>query len=97
MELEDWRREIDSIDARIVGLLNERAKIAQKIGVLKSAAGLPVVDTAREKDVLRRVAGCRQDFLNREAVTRIFRVVISESRIIQAETKSGVEGGKQAV
>jgi chorismate mutase len=38
MKLEDWRKEIDSIDAEIVRLVSQRAKIAQKIGVLKATA-----------------------------------------------------------
>jgi len=92
MNLKDWRKEIDSIDERIVGLLNERALIAQKIGALKASAGLPVTDTAREAEILRNAARrCGRGILKREAIIRIFRAVIRESRSVQtseAQTKA---------
>jgi monofunctional chorismate mutase len=90
MKLEDWRNEIDLIDAEIVRLVNRRAQIARKIGALKSAAGLPIVDTAREAEILRKVAAGSKGVLKTEAIVRIFRAVIGESRNIQAETKGQI-------
>ena len=97
MKLEDWRKEIDSIDAEIVRLIDKRAKIARKIGALKAAAGLPVVDAAREDEILRNVAAGNRGILKREAIIRIFRAVIGESRNIQAETQAKIAGGEQVI
>lgn len=95
MNLKDWREEIDSIDEQIVGLLEKRARIAQKIGAIKAAAGLPVIDAAREEEILRNAARRNKGVLKQEAIIRIFRAVISESRSVQtqaqAKTVSGVE------
>ncbi|MEP6900311.1 MAG: chorismate mutase [Actinomycetota bacterium] len=88
MKLEDWRKEIDSIDAEIIRLVNERAKIAQNIGVLKAAAGLPIVDARREEVILRKVAASNQGVLTNDAMVRIFRGIIRESRQIQAEKQN---------
>jgi len=97
MKLEDWRKEIDAIDARIVRLIGRRAKIAQKIGVLKAAAGLPVIDEAREDEILRNAAARGNGILKTESMIRIFRAVIRESRNIQTETPAKITGGERVL
>ncbi len=86
MKLEDWRNEIDSIDAEIVRLVNQRATVAKKIGVLKATAGLPVADADRETEVLRGVCGRSSGALTDESLVRIFRQILCESRLIQTKT-----------
>lgn len=95
MKLEDWRKEIDSIDAEIVSLVNQRAKIAQKIGVLKASAGLPIVDPTRENEILRNVVAKNKGILKNEAIAAIFRGIIRESRQIQVETQAKITNGEQ--
>ena len=95
MKLEDWRNEIDEIDAQIVRLISERAKIAQKIGTLKASAGLPIVDAGREESILRSVAAKNRGVLKNEAMIRIFRGIIRESRQIQTETQTKISNGEQ--
>jgi chorismate mutase-like protein len=95
MKLEDWRKEIDSIDARIVRLVNQRAKVVQKIGVLKATAGLPIVDSGREDAILRNVITRNQGVLTNEAIVRIFRGIICESRRIQVETQAKITNGEK--
>ena len=52
----DLRRAIDEIDRRLVALLSERARLAQRVGELKHAAEAPVYRPEREAEVLRNVA-----------------------------------------
>jgi len=85
MKLEDWRNEIDSIDTEIVRLINKRAEIAKKIGVLKLTAGLPIVDGDREEAILLDICGKNQGELTDESLIRIFRQIIRESRQIQTK------------
>ena len=84
--LEDWRREIDEIDSQIIGLLNRRARAAQSIGVIKAKAGLPIVDTEREDEVLQRVAQANEGILENETVLLIYGKILQKSRQIQIET-----------
>lgn len=86
MKLENLRKEMDEIDGEIVRLLNERAKIARKIGIIKAQAGLPIVDLEREEAIFRRV--CRENggSLEDEALVRIYRKIIGESRRVQVQT-----------
>jgi prephenate dehydrogenase len=49
------RGEIEAVDREIVMLIARRADLAREAGRVKRAAGLPVVDPAREHEVLERV------------------------------------------
>lgn len=86
MKLEEWRKEIDEIDAQIVGLINRRARVARKIGRMKASAGLPIVDLDREAAILGQVRETNEGVLEDEAVVRIFKRIITESRFVQTET-----------
>lgn len=55
-QLTESRQQIDEIDRQIVELINKRATVVEKIGRIKSAAGLPVAVPNREQQVLNHVA-----------------------------------------
>jgi chorismate mutase-like protein len=79
------RTEIDAIDGRIVQLLNDRARIAGRIGDTKQAAGLPVVEPAREQKVVEKVCGMNGGPLTNAAVQAIYEKIMLEMRQIQFE------------
>jgi chorismate mutase len=93
MGIDEWRREIDNIDREMLRLLSMRARLALKLGVLKTGAGLPLCDPDREREVLTEA--CRRNVgpLDDRAVARIFRRIIHESK--RLETTS-LDGSKQA-
>lgn len=55
MNLNDFRDRINEIDDQIIELFTERMRTAAKIAEAKAAQNLPVLDSGREKAVLRRV------------------------------------------
>lgn len=73
-ELKKLREAIDALDADLLGLINERAKIAQRIGKLKQGA---IYRPEREAQVLRRVAETNPGPLTAMAAQRIVREVMS--------------------
>ena len=81
--LEDARRRIDRIDALLVRLLNERAATALDIGAIKRAAGLPIYVPEREALVLARASGKSRGPLAADAVRRVFRAIIDETRNVE--------------
>ncbi|HEX8335526.1 MAG TPA: chorismate mutase [Pyrinomonadaceae bacterium] len=85
MTIEDWRVEIDKIDAELLRLLNARAEIAVRVGESKRVAGLSVCDRGREREVIERVRAANRGPLDDGAVERLFRAVIRESRKLQSE------------
>ena len=54
MTIEDWRAEIDAVDEELLRLLNVRATLAIRVGESKRSAGLSVLDSAREREVVER-------------------------------------------
>ena len=54
-QLETLRDRIDALDAQVVRLVNERARVAVEIGRLKHASGDTSYAPAREREVLDKV------------------------------------------
>lgn len=84
MDIEHWRKEIDEIDEELLRLLNVRARLALKVGALKRAAALPIVDPDRERLVLERLKEINSGPLDQRAVDRLFRRIIRESKRIES-------------
>ncbi|HWG49623.1 MAG TPA: chorismate mutase [Candidatus Acidoferrales bacterium] len=82
--VEQWRNEIDILDAELLRLLNERARIASELGALKLSSGLPVYDGRRERQVLARLCESNPGPLDHEGVSSIFRSIIRESRRLES-------------
>lgn len=55
-KIEQTRKEIDRIDDELVRLFAERMKAAGEVASYKAEHGLPVLNSAREREILARVA-----------------------------------------
>lgn len=78
-DLGNIRENIDSIDARIHALLNERARFAQLVGISKTATGKAVdfYRPEREAEVLRKALKRNHGPLRDEEIARLFREIMS--------------------
>ena len=92
MTIEDWRVEIDKIDGELLRLLNARAEIALRVGESKRVEGLSVCDRGREREVIERARANNRGPLDGEAVERLFRAVIRESRRLQTQPAAQPQG-----
>lgn len=81
--LTELREDIDAIDGRLVQLISQRARIAQKIGRMKNDGARAVLDTGREREVLETVRANNPGPLAGEAIDGIFREIISACRAAQ--------------
>lgn len=91
MKLEERRNEIDAIDSEILTLLNRRAAIAKEIGILKTQAGLPLVDWVRESEIIRGLTQQNEGMeLEDEAVERIYDRILTESRLLQVKASAEI-------
>ncbi|MGZ8251423.1 MAG: prephenate dehydratase [Methylophilaceae bacterium] len=81
--LKQHRDQIDAIDEQLLKLVNERAQHAREIGNLKN--GGPIYRPEREAQVLRRLLEHNGGPLSGEAVTAIFRAVMSNCRALEKE------------
>ena len=73
------RERIDGIDAQIHALINDRARLAQLVGISKSAAGKAVdfYRPEREAEVLRKALERNDGPLRDEEIARLFREIMS--------------------
>jgi chorismate mutase len=87
--LDDWRARIDTLNAQLVKLLNERARCAEQIAAFKERAGLPIFDSQREQTVLNKVTADNLGPLSDEALHRIFNCIMEEHRLLQEQRHKG--------
>jgi chorismate mutase-like protein len=89
-QLETCRQQIDSLDQKIVELIQERASVVKQVGEIKRAANLPVTVPSREKQVIAKVEDlAKAGPLPSEAVGRIYQELITEMRNWEATTSAG--------
>lgn len=86
LDIDDWRKEIDLIDERLVELLNRRSQCAIEIGRIKRRLGMQMYSPEREAEVFNHVVGLNGGPLEPDAVRRLFEMIIDESRRIERVT-----------
>jgi len=79
VDLAGIRRRIDEVDAQLHELINERARLAQKVGISKHADGHTVdfYRPEREAEVLRAALQRNKGPLRDEEILRLFREIMS--------------------
>jgi len=80
MDIADWRKKIDEIDRKLVGLLCERAHAAHAIGKLKHAAGVPIYEPDREKTVFDNARNANRGPLPDRDLLRIYERIVDVMR-----------------
>ena len=86
--LADLRADIDEVDRRIIGLIEDRIQFAREAGEVKRAAGIPITDIPREREIIekyRRTGTGRQ-----EALTRIIAMALID--LAKAEQQESPHG-----
>ena len=103
MTLEETRREIDSVDEKLVKLLAERLSLAVSARNEKKLLQKPVEDEGREKMVIMRAqALAKQNSADPNAIATIFQEIINASRTRQIQENAlslkpkALEGNKIA-
>lgn len=81
--LTDNRAKIDSLDRKIVDLLNERTSMVVEIGRAKTVLGAAVQEPRREDNVFRNVTTHNKGPVPDEALRRIYEHIMLEMRTLQ--------------
>lgn len=84
--MDQYRREIDRIDAQLAKLLDERLDVAAKIGSYKQLRGLPVLDENREQEKIRAFAALFAED-RRDYVTGVIEAIMECSRNYQTDNR----------
>ena len=89
-QLATCRQQIDSIDQRLVDLIQARARVVQQVGAIKQEAHLPVTDTSREQVVVQKAEELAKGGpLPAETVGRIYQKLVEEMRNWEASLTTG--------
>lgn len=81
--LKQFREKIDAIDSQLLKLVNERAKLAREIGHVKDDG--VIYRPEREAQIIRRMQSENAGPLSEEAISNIFRAVMSNCRALEKE------------
>lgn len=92
MELDEARREIDKIDARLLRLFLRRMELAGEIAAYKQKHRLPVRDEPREQEILARVAAEAGE--NAGSAKALFSTLFALSRAKQSALPESNPQGK---
>lgn len=90
--LDQLRSQIDSLDTKIVELLNDRAKVVVEIGKLKQANSSPIYAPDREKAVMERVRKLNQGPLANRCLEAVYRELMSGSFALEKPLRIGFLG-----
>jgi len=85
MDIADWRKKIDEIDAKLVQMLNQRARAAQEIGRLKRMREMPIYEPDRERIVLEQVQEQNQGPLQHKHLIQIYERIMDVMRNVQKD------------
>lgn len=85
-KIDNPRAEIDEIDGEILRLLNQRAKIALRVGAAKTSVDTSLCDPRRENEVLKRLKQQNQGPFESQNIANIFQRIIDESLHLQQKT-----------
>ena len=78
-ELQTLRQDIDKLDGQLVELFCHRMDITRRVGEYKRERGIPVLDQARERQVLQNKGELAGDEL-RPAVITLYQTILALSR-----------------
>jgi chorismate mutase len=79
-KLKRKRIKIDSLDRKLLILLNKRLRIALKIKKVKKEMGKKIYDPKREKEILDRLKRKNKGPLKDGDLKKIFRMIMKVSR-----------------
>jgi chorismate mutase/prephenate dehydratase len=94
VNLDDIRRQIDTIDKELLDLLNRRADLVHEVGVVKKRDGLQIYAPEREEALLRRLISMNQGRLSETSIRAIYREIMSAALALEDDLKIAYLGPK---
>lgn len=82
------RARIDTLDRRIVGLLNRRLETVSRIGRVKTERGLKSYSRTRTAEILRNIAAANRGPHTAAQLRRIYREIVDVSVELQEREKA---------
>jgi len=90
--LADLRARIDTLDAQLLALLNQRAHVAEQVGALKKREGTPFFRPDRVAQVIERISQANTGPLKNAHVSAIWREIMSACLALESPQRVAVLG-----
>ena len=78
-EINLLRKRIDSLDDKIITLLDERLKLSLKIASEKQKNNLNIYDKNREINIIDRLKKLKKNYLSNNAIEKIYKEILNNS------------------
>ena len=91
--LEEYRKQIDEIDRKLIALFEERMQVSGGIAAYKRAHALPILDQKREEQKLAALSGLASPAMA-PYVAELWRKIFELSRSYQEETGKDAASGE---
>ena len=85
-KIKELRKKINSLDDRIIKLLEERFLISKEIGKIKFNSKRNILDKNREREIINRL-DINSKIISKESVDMIYQNIFKISREIQSIKK----------
>ena len=85
-KIEELREKINSLDDRIIKLLEERFSVSKEIGKIKFNSESTILDKNREREIINRL-DMNTKIISKESVDMIYQNIFKVSREIQSIKK----------
>jgi len=79
MKIKSRRKEIDSLDKKIIGLLSKRAEATKKIGLIKKKLNKSIYAPDREKEIMKNIKKLNKGPVSNKSLVSIYREIMSSS------------------
>ncbi|MFM0626818.1 prephenate dehydratase [Paraburkholderia xenovorans] len=83
---------IDAIDREVLALLNRRCELVREIGVAKRQAGIEILQTSREEQILSALASESQGPFGAVEIASVSNEIFAASRLMQGKPLIGYLG-----
>ena len=90
--LEEYRKEIDSIDRELVSLFEKRMNVALKVGEIKKKRNLPIFHSKREEEVIEKNISLLKNKEYSDITRGFFENIMELSRSLQGNLMDNCEG-----
>lgn len=84
-KLDDYRKEIDSIDKELIALFERRMDVAKKVGEYKKENNLPILNEEREKEVIKKNVSNLKNPNYSHIAEKFFEKIMELSRSLQSD------------
>jgi len=90
--LEDWRKQIDTLDEELLNVLAKRINIVRKIGEFKKARGISLLDEKRWQQILHStLSKAKSLHLSQVFIEKLYNLIHEYTLEVEKNSKTTID------